>query len=63
MHQVLAGLNPEDIKEFVMTYNDYIPVFCPTLSEHIEYLTKVIRCLQEINLVKSGKVQVCEEKG
>ena len=56
-------LNSEDIKEFVMTYNDYIHVFCPTLSKHIEHLTEVIRYLQEVNLVKSCKVQVCEEKG
>ena len=46
-----------------MTYNDYISVFCPTLSKHFEHLMKVVRCLQEVNLVKSDKVQVCEEKG
>ena len=50
MQQVLAGLNPEDGKEFVTAYIDDILVFSPTLPEHTEHLQKVISRLKEVNL-------------
>ena len=50
MQNVLAGLNPDDGKEFVTAYLDDILVFSSTLQEHLSHLRKVIDRLKSVNL-------------
>jgi hypothetical protein len=58
MQKVLAGVNPEDCRDFVMAYLNDILVFSSTLEEHLCHLRKVVNRLKSVNLnLKPAKCQ------
>ena len=47
---MLSGLKPEQGPNFVSVYIDDVLVFSCTLSEHLQHLQLLIKCLQEAGL-------------
>ena len=58
MQRVLAGLNPENVPDYVAVYLDDVLVFSRTLEDHLEHLHCVIQRIRDAKLkLKPSKCQ------